>query len=72
MENNFIGIECSDSPGYSAKYGGTYSLMSTDIKNSRFSCTACWYRWKLKPHGKKGLEILLEKLQKFDLKTAPI
>ena len=71
-ENNFIGDGRSDSPGYSAKYG-TYSLMSTDInKIVDFHVVHVGIAGNSSRMEKKGLEILLEKLQKFDLKIASL
>ena len=71
-ENNFIGGGRSDSPGYSAKYG-TYSLMSTDInKTVDFHVVHVGIAGNSSRMEKKGLEILLEKLQKFDLKMASL
>ena len=59
-ENNFIGDGCSDSPGYSAKYG-TYSLMSIDIdKIVDFHVAHVGIAGNSSRMEKKGLEILLK------------
>jgi hypothetical protein len=68
-ENNFIGDGRSDSPGYSAKYG-TYSIMSSDLnKVVDFFVVHVSTAGNSSRREKKGLEVLLEKIQHIKITT---